>query len=65
MSPPDSTIALLSGSGDITTVFGVPPFQNQQLEKDGIHTVLNSYDVFGDIGEADNGARVLVSKPRR
>jgi len=47
MSPPDSTIALLSGSGDITSVFGVPPFQNQQLEKPGIHTVLNSYEVFG------------------
>jgi len=25
----------------------VPPFQYQQLEKPGIHTVLNSYDVFG------------------
>ena len=47
MSPPDSTIALLGGSGDITAVFSVPPFQFQQLEKAGIHTVLNSYDVFG------------------
>ena len=47
MSPPDSTIALLSGSGGITSVFSVPPFQFQQLEKEGIHTVLNSYDVFG------------------
>lgn len=47
MSPPDSTIALLSGSGDITSVFSVPPFQSQQLEKPGIRTVLNSYDVFG------------------
>lgn len=47
MSPPDSTIALLSGSGDITSVFSVPPFQQQQLDKEGIHTVLNSYDVFG------------------
>jgi NitT/TauT family transport system substrate-binding protein len=47
MSPPDATIALLSGSGDITSVFSVPPFQFQQLEKAGIHTVLNSYDVFG------------------
>src|SRR5262245_11422141 len=46
-SPPDSTVALLSGSGDITSVFSVPPFQYQQLEKPGIHTVLNSYDVFG------------------
>ena len=27
MSPPDSTIALLSGTSDITSVFSVPPFQ--------------------------------------
>ncbi len=47
MSPPDSTIALLSDSTEITSVFSVPPFQYQQLEKAGIHTVLNSYDVFG------------------
>jgi ABC-type nitrate/sulfonate/bicarbonate transport system substrate-binding protein len=47
MSPPDSTIALLSGSGEIDCVFGVPPFQQQQLEKPGIHTILNSYDVMG------------------
>ena len=45
MAPPDSTIALLSGAGEITAVFSVPPFQQQQLEKPGIHTVLNSYDV--------------------
>src|SRR3977135_1646575 len=31
MSPPDSTIALLTGSGNITSVFSVPPFQFQQL----------------------------------
>jgi ABC-type nitrate/sulfonate/bicarbonate transport system substrate-binding protein len=47
MSPPDSTIALLGDAADITSVFSVPPFQYQQLEKPGIHTVLNSYDVFG------------------
>lgn len=45
MSPPDATIALLSGGGEIDTVFSVPPFQQQQLEKPGITTVLNSYDV--------------------
>jgi NitT/TauT family transport system substrate-binding protein len=45
MSPPDSTIALLSGAGDITAVFSVPPFQQQQLDNPGIHTVLNSFDV--------------------
>jgi NitT/TauT family transport system substrate-binding protein len=47
MSPPDATVALLSEAGDIATVFSVPPFQYQQLEKPGIHTVLNSYEVFG------------------
>jgi NitT/TauT family transport system substrate-binding protein len=47
MSPPDSTIALLSGSTDVTSVFSVPPYQSQQLEKEGIRTILNSYDVFG------------------
>jgi len=45
MSPPDATIALLSGSGEITCVFSVPPFQQQQLDKPGIHTVLNSFDI--------------------
>jgi len=47
MSPPDATVALLSDSAGITSVFSVPPFQYQQLEKEGIRTVLNSYDVFG------------------
>lgn len=45
MSPPDSTIALMSGSAGITCVFGVPPFQQQQLDQAGIRTILNSYDV--------------------
>jgi len=45
MTPPDATVALLSGGGEINNVFSVPPFQNQQLEKPGITTVLNSYDV--------------------
>ena len=47
MSPPDATIALLSDSTEITSVFSVPPFQYQQLEKRGIRTVLNSTEVFG------------------
>jgi NitT/TauT family transport system substrate-binding protein len=45
MSPPDATIALLAGSNEINNVFGVPPFQQQQLEKPGIRTILNSFDV--------------------
>src|SRR4051794_29355941 len=47
MSPPDSTIALLTGSGNISTVFSVPPFQFQQLQQNNIHTVLSSFDVLG------------------
>ena len=47
MSPPDATIALLSDASEITSVFSVSPFQYQQLEKPGIHTVLSSTDVFG------------------
>jgi NitT/TauT family transport system substrate-binding protein len=47
MTPPDATIALLSDSSEITSVFSVPPFQYQQLEKLGVHTVLSSADVFG------------------
>ena len=45
MSPPDATIALLSGSGEINCVFSVPPFQQQQLEKPGMRTILNSFDI--------------------
>jgi NitT/TauT family transport system substrate-binding protein len=47
MSPPDATIALLSGAGGVSSAFSVPPFQFQQLEQKNIHTVLTSYDVLG------------------
>jgi NitT/TauT family transport system substrate-binding protein len=47
MSPPDATIALLGGKSEIDCVFSVPPFQYQQLEQAGVHTVLNSFDVMG------------------
>ena len=47
MSPPDATIALLSGAGGVASAFSVPPFQFQQLEKANIHTVLTSFDVLG------------------
>jgi NitT/TauT family transport system substrate-binding protein len=47
MSHPDAQTALLSGAGEITAHFSSPPFQYQQLEKPGIRTVLNSYDVLG------------------
>lgn len=44
---PEGLRALLSGSGGITSQFTSPPFQNQALEKPGVHIVLNSYDVMG------------------
>ena len=47
MSPPDATIALLGGKSEVDSVFSVPPFQYQQLEQAGIHTVVNSFDVMG------------------
>jgi NitT/TauT family transport system substrate-binding protein len=47
MSHPDGQTALLSGQSEITSHFSSPPFQYQQLQKPGIHTVLNSYDVLG------------------
>jgi NitT/TauT family transport system substrate-binding protein len=47
LAHPDAQVALLSGASEITAHFGSPPFQYQQLEKPGIHTVLNSYDVLG------------------
>src|SRR3569832_436981 len=47
MSPPDSTISLMSGAGSITAVFSVPPFQFQQLQQGDIHTVLSSVEVVG------------------
>ncbi len=50
MSHPDAQTALLSGASEVDAHFSSPPFQYQQLEKPGIHTVLNSYDVLGGPG---------------
>jgi NitT/TauT family transport system substrate-binding protein len=47
MTPPDATIALMSGGSEVTSAFSVPPFQYQQLENHDVHTVLNSFDVMG------------------
>ena len=47
MSHPDAETALLSGGSEVTAHFTSPPFQYQELEKSGIRTVLNSYEVLG------------------
>jgi NitT/TauT family transport system substrate-binding protein len=44
---PEGLASLLSGASEITAQFTSPPFQYYALEKPGIHTVLNSYDVMG------------------
>src|ERR1700709_2024589 len=41
MSPPDSTIALLTGSGNISTGFSVPPFPLPQLGQKNTQTRLS------------------------
>ena len=45
MSPPDSTIALLSGSGDVTACSACRRSSCSNSRQAVIHTVLNSYDV--------------------
>lgn len=44
---PDAMQALASGSSEITAHFTTPPYQYQELRIPGVHTVLNSYDVWG------------------
>lgn len=46
-SHPDGMAALLSGASEINSHFTSPPFQYVELEKAGVHTVVNSYDVTG------------------
>ncbi len=47
MSHPDAMAALLSPSSEITGHFGSPPFQYYELEKPGMHTLVNSFKVLG------------------
>ncbi len=47
MKHPDGMAALLSPASEITAHFTSPPFQYQELDHPGIHTVLNSYEVLG------------------
>jgi len=44
---PDATQALISNSGAITAHFSSIPFQNRALETEGVHKVLDSYEVLG------------------
>lgn len=47
MKHPDGMAALLSPASEITAHFTAPPFQYQELEHPGIHTVLDTYKIVG------------------
>ena len=44
---PDAMVALTSGRSEITAHFGNPPFQDQELLRPGLHSVLDSFEVAG------------------
>ncbi|MEW6601197.1 MAG: ABC transporter substrate-binding protein [Nitrospirota bacterium] len=46
MSHPDAMTSMLAGT-EINSHFGVPPYQNQEMDTPGAHTVLTSYEVMG------------------
>jgi NitT/TauT family transport system substrate-binding protein len=48
LSPADSSIGLLSGSGGFDLAFTPPPFPALQLRNSKIHTVLTSFDIIGE-----------------
>ncbi len=47
LSHPDGMAALLSPASEVTAHFTAPPFQYQELEHPGVHTVLDSYKIVG------------------
>jgi NitT/TauT family transport system substrate-binding protein len=47
MSFVDGTAAMLSGTSEVNSHFVSPPFAQQQLQKQGIRNILNSYEIMG------------------
>jgi NitT/TauT family transport system substrate-binding protein len=47
MAHPIAQQVLLSNAGEVTAHFASPPYQYDELKRGGVHTVLNSYDVWG------------------
>lgn len=47
LSHPDAMIALTSGRSEVTAHFANPPFQDQELLRPGLHSVLDSFEVAG------------------
>ena len=47
MGHPTATQLMLQGGNEVTAHFSSPPFQELELRQPAIHTILNSYDVWG------------------
>jgi len=47
MAHPDSMTALLSGAGEIGSHFASPPFIQKELERPGMHKVIDSAEILG------------------
>lgn len=43
----EATAALISGGSEISAHFSSPPFLQQALEHDNVHSVISSYDILG------------------
>ncbi|MGE6605276.1 ABC transporter substrate-binding protein [Halomonas sp. NPDC076908] len=44
---PDATAALISGGTEINTHFSAIPFQYQALQHEGVHKIIDSYEIMG------------------
>jgi NitT/TauT family transport system substrate-binding protein len=47
MSPPDSIVALESGTAGITAIFSISPYQDSVIDKPGVRVILNSHEAAG------------------
>lgn len=47
MAHPDATAALLSGRHEVNAHFTTPPYMYLQLENEDVHTVMSSFEVWG------------------
>jgi NitT/TauT family transport system substrate-binding protein len=60
MSHPDALIQLQNKSGSIDSHFSLPPYQNIELKLPGVHSVLNTKDVYG--GPVSNSVVFATTK---
>lgn len=44
---PDAAASIIAGGTELTGHFSNPPFQEQEIQAQGVHVVLNTYDLLG------------------